>query len=594
MHFYVLVPLLACIVSATIALQVWVRDPSHRPTRPIVGVSAAAAFWALCEVVWNLAATRETALLWIRLSAPGWVALGPLALGAVCAAVEMRSPRMERALAGLYAAAGVGLVIAWSTPWMVADAVRTSWGWSAVPGPALPFQYMLTAAAVTAGLVVWQRAVRSNAKQEGRTRSRFVTGALVVPLAVASTTDVVLPLLGHFDVPRLGTASLAFLGVLHIVSYYRYGDSALVPEGFTARILDTVPDGIAALSPSGRVRAVNDRLSDLIGLPRNQITGRSIGDYLKSEPLFAPFREVRDLECELTPVVGTPIAASVSTILQTDNLGMPRGVVLVVRDLREVVALRNNLLTSGRLAAVGELAAGIAHEINNPVTYVRANLSVLREHWRTLGKALERDARPELLELLAEGEELIDESLEGVDRASAIVRDVREFSHAGGTGAEPADVNQLLEQTLRVASPQIPRGARIERYFGDIPPVECEPQRIKQVLLNLVLNAAQAIGPDGTIRIRSWLQGPTVIVSVEDDGSGIAPDVIDRIFDPFFTTKPVGVGTGLGLPIAFGIVRQHGGRIEVESTPGRGSVFRAHLPAERPGAAEPGAAPSAS
>jgi signal transduction histidine kinase len=584
MHFYVLVPLLACIVSATIALQVWIRDPGHRPNYPIVGVSAAAAFWAFCEVVWNLAETRETALFLIRLSALGWIAVGPLILHAVYTSAETRSPHIEQTLALVYAASGVSLVLAWSTPWMITDAVRTSWGWSAVPGPALPVQCLLTASAVMAGLLLWRRAARDAATRASRAGSRLVTLALAVPLAVASTTDVILPLLGYLTVPRFGTASLAFLGLLHIVSFYRYGDSLLVPEGFTSRILDTVPDGIAALNLAGRVRAVNGRLLDLIGLPRERMVGRFIGDHLKSAPLFEPLHEVRDLECELTPVVGAPIAVSVSTILHTDNLGLPRGVVMVVRDLREVVALRNNLLASGRMAAVGELAAGIAHEINNPVTYVRANLSVLREHWRTISKAIHGEARPELLELLAEGEELIDESLEGVDRTSAIVRDVREFSHAGGTGSEPADLNQLLEQTLRVAGPQIPGGARIERYFGDIPLVECEPQRIKQVFLNLVLNAAQAIGPVGTIRTRSRRRGSFVIVSVEDDGSGIPPDAIERIFDPFFTTKPVGVGTGLGLAIAFGIVRQHGGRIEVESTAGHGSVFRIYLPCKRGGA----------
>jgi len=592
MHPYVLVPLLACVVSAAIALQLWLREPGQGGRLPIVGVSTAAAYWALCEVAWNLADTRETALLLIRLSTPGWVALGPLALGAVYAAVETPSRRLERTLATLYALAGVALVLGWTTPWLVRDVVRTSWGWSAVPGPLLPVQYGLTAAAVLMGLLLWRRNVRHAVVGDAEARNRFVVTAMMIPLVVASITDVLLPLSGVFQFPRFGTASLAVLSVLHIVSFFRYGDSMLVPEGFTSRILETVPDGIAALTPVGRVRAVNGRLSELVGLPREKLVGRPIAAYLSAPEIFASMTEVRDRECDLVPVVGAPVAVSVTTMVQTDNLGVPRGLVLVVRDLREVVALRNRLLTSGRLAAVGELAAGIAHEINNPVTYVRANLSVLREHWRTLSKAVEGRADDELLALLAEGEELIDESLEGVDRASSIVRDVREFSHAGGAGRESADLNQLLEQTLRVASPQIPSGAHIETRFGELPLVECEPQRLKQVFLNLVLNAAQAIGPEGRIRVHSWRGDGEVVIAVEDDGSGIPPEVVNRIFDPFFTTKPVGVGTGLGLAIAFGIVQQHRGRIEVQSRPQAGSTFRVHLPlaAEAADAAEAPAA----
>jgi signal transduction histidine kinase len=314
----------------------------------------------------------------------------------------------------------------------------------------------------------------------------------------------------------------------------------------------------------------------LLGVTQEQLAGRPLGPYLSSGALSPP-RELRDVECRLLPAQGAPVDVSVSTLLNRDKRGRPVGVVLIVRDLREVVALRSRLLTSGRMAAVGELAAGIAHELNNPIAYVRANLSVLHEHVETLRKQLAGDA-PGVAEVLAEAEEIVEESLEGMDRAAGIVRDVREFSHAGSGGRQLADLCDLIEQSARVARLQTPRGAAVEVECSRLPPIECEPQRLKQLFLNLLVNAGQAVAEGGHIRVRGELQEEGVLLRFHDDGHGIAPEHLERIFDPFFTTKPVGIGTGLGLAIAFRIVEEHAGRIEVSSAPDAGTEFRVWLP----------------
>ncbi|HME68765.1 MAG TPA: ATP-binding protein, partial [Myxococcota bacterium] len=255
---------------------------------------------------------------------------------------------------------------------------------------------------------------------------------------------------------------------------------------------------------------------------------------------------------------------------------------LVVRDLREVAGLRSRLVTSGRLAAVGELAAGIAHEINNPIAFIHANLNQLQRHWKVVGAALHAAcADRESAAILSEGEELVSESLEGIDRIAAIVRDIRGFSHAGRAQRSVADPRPLVESALRMAAPQLGLRVRVEKELSPVPGIHCAPQEIQQVLINLVLNACQAIEGEGTIRVVVRGEGNQVVLCVEDDGCGIPAEVIDRIFDPFFTTKSVGEGTGLGLAISYEIVRRHGGEIEVESTPGRGSVFRVRLPAAR-------------
>jgi len=230
-----------------------------------------------------------------------------------------------------------------------------------------------------------------------------------------------------------------------------------------------------------------------------------------------------------------------------------------------------------RLAALGQLAAGIAHEINNPLAFASANLRQLRREWEAFISAWKQapERPPEPPE---EWEDLLDESLDGVERAVAIVRDVREFSHLGGGRREPADLNRLLDQAIRVGGTQLPPGARIETEYADLPPLPCDAQRLKQVFLNLVVNAAHAVSDGGRIRVATSTTEDTALVTVEDDGCGMPLDVVERIFDPFFTTKGVGAGTGLGLSIAHEIVRSHRGQIWCESAPGRGTAFHVQLP----------------
>jgi len=339
-----------------------------------------------------------------------------------------------------------------------------------------------------------------------------------------------------------------------------------------AEILGILPDGVALLGSDERIRFANPSLAKLCGRAAEELAGTGIDELLVRHP-DAPER------IELRTAAGALVPVSVSAAplgAHTDAVGR----VLVVRDLREVADLRRQLLVSARLAAVGELAAGIAHEINNPLAFVRSNLSQLDAIWKELAIL---PSTPEHGELLRDVDALFEESIEGVDRAAEIVRSVRSFAHAGSAVRESTDLRPLLEDVLHVASGQLRSRVHVLReYDAELPRVICAPQQLRQVFLNLVINAAQAVDAGGTVLVATRRDGDHVIVSVADDGCGIPPDLIDRIFDPFFTTKPVGVGTGLGLGIAHQIVTSHGGEIQVESTPGTGTIFRVRLPASLP------------
>jgi signal transduction histidine kinase len=277
---------------------------------------------------------------------------------------------------------------------------------------------------------------------------------------------------------------------------------------------------------------------------------------------------------------GERIPVALSSAPLRDQAGNAMGVVVVVRDLREIEGMRRLMLTQARLAAVGELAAGIAHEINNPLAFVRSNLGLLESHWKQLEdpSGLSPDERQALA---AEGRELLQEARAGVDRAGGIIRSVRRFTHTGQPARVPADVNELVEDALAMLRPQTrASGLVLEFHPGALPPVACTPQELRQVFLNLMTNAVDAVsGRGGRVSVSTRREGESVIVEVADDGCGMAPEVVERIFDPFFTTKEVGQGAGLGLTIAWHLIASHGGHVHVESSPGAGARFRVQLPA---------------
>lgn len=244
----------------------------------------------------------------------------------------------------------------------------------------------------------------------------------------------------------------------------------------------------------------------------------------------------------------------------------------------ERTTLQDRLRQSQKMEAVGQLAAGLAHEINNPMSYVRSNLHVLREDWDAFRSKLDG---PDERQRLEDFQELIDESLEGVDRTIAIVKDVREFSHFGGvSGAsnERIDLGELTDGAMRVASTRAKPGVYFERSYEDVPRVPCNANQLRQVLVNLIVNAVQAVGDEGRIRLVTGCDGGVAFVRVEDDGPGMSDDTRERLFDPFFTTKPVGDGTGLGLYVSYEIVKNHGGEIVVQSELEMGTHFEVRLP----------------
>jgi PAS domain S-box-containing protein len=577
-HPYVLIPFFAGVVAAVIASAVLARNTAHRADRLVATILGCAAYWCFLEVIWNTLDDPRVVTWLVRASSLGWMPLGALCFHLFVELIGTPSAKLRRAVPAFYALAGVCAALYITTPWGVSGVVKISWGWGLDFGPLFPYFLALTTTSVVVTLAfLWRRVYPRGAPRSERRQGYFAFAAMAIPTVVAFLSDALLPMRG-IHVPRLGGASLTLIAAAVAWSVYHYGYALVAPGALANEILATLREGVALLRYDGVIRVANGGLGRLVGCKPKALTGRSLMELIPELSGLAA-EEIQEFECELVTDAGRTVPVAVSSSLVRDRQENRIGWVAVVRDLREVAALRRNLAISGRLAAVGELAAGIAHEINNPIAFIQSNLLQLREHWRTVQKLQSgRGEAVPLEEILDEAEELVDESLDGVERVASIVRDVRGFSHAGRSEREFADLNEILESTLRMAAPQFRQRVHVKRELGEVPLVWCNPQQLKQVFLNLIVNAAHAVGESGVIRVATAEAGDSALVEIEDDGCGIPVEVIDRVFDPFFTTKAVGEGTGLGLAISYQIVHNHGGDIQVDSEPGRGSRFRLALP----------------
>lgn len=357
---------------------------------------------------------------------------------------------------------------------------------------------------------------------------------------------------------------------------------------FTQQILDSLPLGLHVVDREYRVCAWNrTRESGLQGVQRDDALGRSIFELLRRQPedvlrreFDAVFRtgEILRFDIESSPS-GDSRVYRVSKIPMRDENGVVTHVITIGEDVTEAIRAQEEAAQARRLAAVGTLAAGAMHEINNPLATIGACAE-------TLAMQLTDAGMPEKLrESFAELCDIIDHE---VHRSKRILNGLLDFSRPTGATRSPAELRDIIEQTLRLlkyhptframeVDVDVARDAKLV--------VRADRDQLVQVLMALMLNGMDAMNHSGTICLRAFrspVRGEEVVMEVIDTGSGISAAVRQRLFEPFFTTKPPGRGTGLGLSICYGIVADHGGRIEVDSTVGKGSTFRVTLPLAEP------------
>jgi PAS domain S-box-containing protein len=387
-------------------------------------------------------------------------------------------------------------------------------------------------------------------------------------------------------------------------------------ERLYRQLTEGILEAIFVADEQGRIKLFNPAAQRAFGYAEHEVLGQPLS-------LLMPPEDREAHEQSLRHYVETPTARSFGPTIEQQGrrkggevfpmelslsaIDLPEGIVFLgaIHDLTERRRMQAMIVQTEKLASLGLLSAGVAHEINNPLAYVANNLAVLERDCRGLSGLLEayEQAHPvlaaacpdvagkidqigEVIDLpyiRANLEQLLSSTRQGVKRISGIVENLRRFARLDQAAVDRVDLEQAIAGSLELIRGQLDqRQITVEQRVGGVLPVVCAPAQINQVVLNLLVNAMQAIEATGRvagrIKIEAHAQGDEVILEVADDGCGIPVEILPRIFDPFFTTKPVGQGTGLGLAISHGIIVNHGGRIEVESTPGRGSRFRVFLP----------------
>ena len=373
-------------------------------------------------------------------------------------------------------------------------------------------------------------------------------------------------------------------------------------------ILDSVPDPVLMADAEDRIVRCNRALAGLTKASYQEMIGRQWKEFVTSRGL-----EDGDFWGDNLTMVdrGRERVYAVRVNALRDEGGMP-GTVVVFRDVTDefwmtreleeanarIKQAQAQLLQQEKMASIGQLAAGVAHEINNPVGFIASNLGSMARYADRLRQYLEAveeraagDGELSALRkklkidfILDDLGDLVRECIEGTDRVRDIVLNLKSFSRIDQSGEKPADINECIESTLKIVWNELKYKATVEKELGELPLTLCHAQQLNQVFMNLLVNAAQAIEEQGTITIRSWCgEGEggerRIFVSISDTGCGIPADQLDRVFEPFFTTKEVGRGTGLGLAIVYDIVtNKHGGEIRVESEVGKGTTFTVEIP----------------
>jgi signal transduction histidine kinase len=573
------------LIAASLATYVQLRAGRTPLRAPLVGLLGALIVWS-GGAIWRASAHDVSAAFigfafgWIGISAvpPLW-----LLLAARYARVRAFEKHPRLAVALFVPSALIWLAVA-TSPWQDLMYRHFPLDGPPVRGPLFFVHLLYAYGMVVAGITLYLRTPRrTTGVLVGRSALLLASAALLPSAASALYVFHVLPV--SYD-PTPGTFALSLVVFTFGVFRYQLLDALPLARGDA---VDFLHDAVLITDAGGGVIDVNRAATALLGRTPAAARGLRLAELLA--PLGPDAEDVALLAARVESLAPDAVAAPVELLFAGERrievggrcLRSPRGDalgrVVVLRDRTEERRHEAVIRQAQKLETVGRLAAGVAHEVNNPLAFVRANLNHLQ---RVTEEAAKHAGTPHDAGELAELPSIVAECIDGIDRIKRIVDAMRRFSRSPGDEELAAvDVNDVVRVALRIATVQCGAHIRIETRIDPLlPPIRGSAARLEQVVVNLLLNAAQALASraSGVIRVATRRIGPIVEVEVCDDGPGVGEQQRERIFDPFFTTKGPEQGTGLGLSIAHDIVREHGGVLELRPTSRPGACFVASLP----------------
>ena len=587
MNAFALLSIISCLAVFLLGSFIFLRDTRKPLNRVFMLLCLSSALWSFTEFGYRQADNFDTAYFWLKLGALSFILAPVLVHFALVLTQEWKLLRNKLTYLLLYAPALAVILLSLTTNMIRGEPVKEYWGWTyAIPESSLLhnviyfWAYGLGILAAYLCLLWYLKELDHKRKQQ----ARYILSGFLVVFATGLITEWLLPLL-QIRIPELTTAAFTIACACAGYAMWKYELFAITPATAAEGIISTMPDSLLLVDPDQRITLTNRATLKMLGYGESELIGQPV------ETIFAEKDDEKAVvkgitgeepieagsisaETSFRTKAGKSVPISLSRSVMKDREGKLQGIIYIGRDIterklaeEEKQRMEEHLQIAGRLAAVGELSAGVAHELNNPLAAIQGFAQFLAQR-----DNLDETIRSDVETIYKEAQ-----------RATRITGNLLSFARRQKPERRLVSINEVVERSLELHAyrTKVNNMEVLLELDTDLPMTMADSDQMQQVFVNVINNAEQAMTEThgrGKLRVKTQKVGRVIRITFTDDGPGISEDNLKRMFDPFFTTKDVGKGTGLGLSICYGLVEGHGGRMYARSKPGKGATIVVEIP----------------